>query len=269
MLQHSDVIGVMATRHLNEQGCVDLLTSNERLRWEAIRNEERRKGWLGGRLAAKYQFIAALGGGATDAGSSWRPRLCSLDAALLEDFPRWAYREIEVLPPPCTRVGAPQLSWIGCPQSVCVSLSHTAGLTCACLTDAVPVWLDVEIPRRRDPAFYRGNFSRSERRWAETLCRSESVDPDRVYTLLWCLKEAALKSRRSAEVNVLQVPLIEIQPICPASALSGILRPGQPGTALLNAQVKIRHAGRIGTAEAAIAASAQAILVALRVQEED
>ena len=268
-MSRSSVIGVMTTRYLDERRCIDLLTSNERTRWAAIKNEERRKGWLGGRLVAKYQFLTTLGSGdETDDGRVCHPQLRTVDMARLEAYPPWAYREIEVLPPPCTPARVPQLSWIGRRQPVRVSLSHTCGLAGAYLTGPVPAGLDIESSCRRCPPFYRGNFSPWERRWAEGLRTSGPVDADRVYTLLWCLKEAALKSQRSAEVSVLQMPLIEVRPNCSAVAVCAVLHSGQLGSVLVFAQVEIRQAGTIALAEVAIAAAGDAILAALWVREE-
>lgn len=265
-MSRSNSIGVMATRHLDDWNCIEFLTPNERARWQAIRNNDRRRGWLGGRLVAKYHFLAALGDERTD-GPPWRPQLRVVDKAQLEDYPPWAYREIEILPPPYAQARVSQLSWMGRRQPVHVSLSHTSGTASACLNGSAAIGLDIEFSGPRGSSFYRGNFSPWERRWVEGFRNSAAVDVDRAYTLLWCLKEAALKSRQSAEDTILQIPQIEVRPLCSAGALLAVLHCRQLGAVLLVAQVEIRQAGRIASAEAAITSDEGAILVALWVQE--
>jgi hypothetical protein len=105
-------------------------------------------------------------------------------------------REIELLPSAVS--GPPRLFLRGRelpPRAPRVSLSHGGGFSCAALTrPGAAAGVDLETVAPRVPAFYPGNFTPHERQWAEAGARSTGLPVPWLYTLLWTLKEAALKS---------------------------------------------------------------------------
>lgn len=91
--------------------------------------------------------------------------------------------------------GRPQLLLDGAPSPLSLSLSHS-GDWLACAIAAVPVGVDVELPRRvRDwQALARFAFSPDE---AERLQRASEAERSGVFHVLWTLKEA--RGKRSGE----------------------------------------------------------------------
>jgi phosphopantetheinyl transferase len=262
-MSNFDTIGMMATHQVTEPGHLDLLSAKEYQRYQSIRHPQRRKRWISGRLAAKYLFLTRWG---CDQENAMRqsPRVRQLDAASLGEFPSWAYREVEILPQRWWEAGTPRLIWMGRPHPTHVSLAYTAQLTAACLDPFRAVGLDLEVPCLRQPAFYRMNFTLAEQGWAERVYASVRIGVDRIYTVLWCLKEAALKSDESDEASLWQLPQIEVRLRCPVDWLSQALRPDHPLGSLWLTEVEVRNGGRVRTAEAALAVPYDAILAVLR-----
>ncbi len=255
-----NAVGLIDTNRIVGQDYLDLLSQNERARYGRMRDAERRKRWAGGRLLAKYLFLNRFGRQQRSAGFQ---RIEPFDISALETFPRWAYREIEILPERWAEGGLPRLSWAGRACPVRVSLSHISGLSGACISDAGDVGLDLAAPALRTPAFYRANFSKWERDWAEAAARSAGVARERVYTLLWCLKESALKSLQSDHISLWQLPRIQVRLRCGGEVL-GESRDTSARLRLARAEVS-RDGQTWNDAEVSLATTRQAILTVLRI----
>src|SRR5436305_9598114 len=174
-------LALLAAAAVAEPSHGDRLSSREAAHLSALGHPRVRRSWLAGRLAAKSLL---LGGGVN--------RIDVLDGERLRAFPAARYREIELLP---AAGGAPRLTWHGREVPARVSISHGGGLSCAALAAAgAATGIDLETVVPRVEAFYRGNFTPGERRWAENGARSTALSRDWLYTFLWTLKEAAFKS---------------------------------------------------------------------------
>src|SRR4029077_15250084 len=96
----------MAAYHGATAETPDFLSKNERERYQSISSVERRKRWMRGRLAAKHLFLTRAGSQDGRQRSPWPPRINWLGWAELQDFPQWAYRQVEILPhhPKCSNL---------------------------------------------------------------------------------------------------------------------------------------------------------------------
>lgn len=255
-------IATMRTDRVTEDGFFDLLSAREHECCLSIANGDRRKRWIGGRLLAKHLFLTLMGVGEIKRS---QPKLRRVDLAELSEFPDWAYREVEILPRH-ERSRVPSLVWAGRAHPLRISLAHASGLSAAGFGHGETIGIDIESPCKRTAAFYRTNFSPSERRWAETLSRYGEVDVDRGYTLLWCLKESALKSFRSDETSLWLLPRIEVKLECPLEPLAEVLGSSGLTHSVLVTEAEVRKGGQRLAAEAALSATSEAILTSLRLR---
>jgi 4'-phosphopantetheinyl transferase EntD len=195
----------------------DRLSSREAACLSGLTHPRVRRHWLAGRLAAKNLLLS----GNT---ASRRMGLEILDEERLRAFPAARYREIEVLP---AAGGSPRLVWHGRDLPARISISHADGLSCAALPAAgAATGVDLETVAPRVAAFYRGNFTPAERRWAEHSARSSGLSRDWLYTFLWTLKEAAFKSGATAVQGVWEFARLEYRlPADLAERLAANCRP--------------------------------------------
>lgn len=183
----------------------DRLSSREADHLSRLANPGVRRRWLAGRLAAKSLLLHEDG-----ARTRWRAgRLVALDGASLGALPAAQCREIEVLP---GESGPPRLTWRGREVPAQVSISHSGGLSCAVVAEAgAATGLDLESAQPRAEAFYRGNFTPRERDWVAAGARSCGLPAAWLFTLLWTIKEAALKSGATAVRSVWGFPGLEVR----------------------------------------------------------
>ncbi len=131
------------------------LTPEEERRWKALACEKRRADWLSGRVAAKRALM---------------PELAALDVEVLNE-----------------NSGRPFLRRLDGGPAAQISISHCAeGAVCAVSINGGPVGVDVETVAPRAERVVELYAHDSERR-AGLACDA------RKQTLLWTLKEAALK----------------------------------------------------------------------------
>jgi 4'-phosphopantetheinyl transferase EntD len=181
----ANALALLAVSAVAEPTHSDCLSSREAACLSGLTHPRVRRHWLAGRLAAKNLLLSGDG-------ASRRIAFDHLDGERLRAFPAARYREIELLP---AAGGRPRLAWHGRELPARISISHGGGLSCAALPAAgAATGIDLETVAPRVAAFYRGNFTPAERRWAETGARSSGLSVDWLYTFLWTLKEAAFKS---------------------------------------------------------------------------
>jgi phosphopantetheinyl transferase (holo-ACP synthase) len=177
------------------------LSAAERERDGVLRSPKRRLEWLAGRLAAKYLFLHRLEMGFPNEGQQWRPTLLQLSAESLDAFPARMYQAIELSPSTDPQCGGPGLRWCGRTMEESVSISHAGNNACACLSAGGTVGVDLEIVAPRVEAFYRSNYTETEKHWVNRSASIEPFSQDWLYTLLWTFKEAALKARAVLQKN--------------------------------------------------------------------
>jgi phosphopantetheinyl transferase (holo-ACP synthase) len=177
-------------------------------RWEQISSTPRKLEWLAARLAAKYLFLNRF-----EMGQHALPRehgLIKLTCDMLRRHSPWTYRHVEVLPPNDKSQEKPVLTWCGARRNEHVSLSHTRGVACASIS-TIPTAVDIEVATSRVGAFYRKTFTAAEQTWVSSNARDDEFKASWFFTLLWTLKESALKLKLLTSTTVWELPRIEIK----------------------------------------------------------
>ena len=164
------------------------LSAAERRRLAQLTVKKRREDWLGGRLAAKA--LVRRSWPRAGAKPAWSAMTVAADAngepELLLDAEAGA----------TLHDGAPRLS-----------ISHSGDVAAAVVSwdhDRL-VGIDVERVARRDAAFARTYFTEAEQAWA-----AAEAAPARAHTILWAVKEAALKAL--GVVAKVDMRALEVQP---------------------------------------------------------
>jgi 4'-phosphopantetheinyl transferase EntD len=225
----------------------------------------RKKRWLAGRLAAKFLFLKRLETFQEAPGCrQWRPSLSKLSSEALDRYSPWIYQKIEVLPDGSTPTRHSKLVWCGKDRSESISLSHAGGLSCACIAVGPPTAIDVETAVPRIDAFYRNTFTEAERYWVNRETGGESTRSAWVFTLLWTLKEAALKLGWLNQVSVWDLPRIEIDGLAGIDNIGQLWRSSKMVNdfVVFTARVKKEHS-RVMQVQVAVTATRNLILTAM------
>jgi 4'-phosphopantetheinyl transferase EntD len=196
-------VAALNSCELQDRDYTDHLSVDEGMKYRALPSQTRKNEWLAGRLAAKYIFLNWLEAPVKQA-KRWGPSLSQLSPDSLVHYPSWMYQQVEV----ATAGAQPSLVWCGEMRSESISLSHSGGMSCACLTFRTPTAIDIENTAPRLGAFHRINFSEAERRWAINVPRVRS---EWFFTFLWTLKESVLKLGCLAQASIWNLPQIEIE----------------------------------------------------------
>ena len=145
------------------------LSESERGRLESMRIPKRRADWRLGRWTAKQAVSAYLS----------LPRIQRVLAA------------VELRPAPS---GSPEVFLHGRAAPMQLSLSHSRGVgLCVTARAGADVGCDLETVEPRSPVFLADYFTAEEK---ELVARTPVAERDRVLTLLWSIKESALKVLR-------------------------------------------------------------------------
>jgi len=180
------------------------LSEREAMALARVARPEMRRRRAAGRLAAKHLLLRG------DDESVGAP-LVALDGARLLAFPAERYREVELMP-----VGgdaAPRPTRGGGPLRARLSIAHAGGLSCAALAGGdAAIGVDLETVAPRAGAFYRGNFTAAEQAWVAGAADESALPADWLYTFLWTVKEAALKSGAAGVRSVWEFPAVALEP---------------------------------------------------------
>ncbi|HET8781209.1 MAG TPA: 4'-phosphopantetheinyl transferase superfamily protein [Pyrinomonadaceae bacterium] len=177
-------------------------------RWEQISSTHRKLEWVAARLAAKYLFLSRF-----ELGQYALPReqrFVKLTRDMLRRHSPWMYRSVEVLPPDDGSQEKPVLTWCGTRRDENVSLSHANGVSCASIS-TMPTAVDIEVATSRVGAFYRKTFTAAEQSWVTSSARDDEFKASWFFTLLWTLKESALKLKLLTSATLWELPRIEIK----------------------------------------------------------
>lgn len=141
------------------------LGPRERRVQDGLRFEPRRVSWRAGRYVAKRLLLHALG------------------------LPVEAARRVEIL---AAADGAPEAFLDEAPLEPSLSISHRPPIAVAAI-GAEAVGIDYEVVETREASFVRNFFTEAER----AVIAAAGPEADRVQTVMWSAKEAALKVRRT------------------------------------------------------------------------
>jgi 4'-phosphopantetheinyl transferase EntD len=199
-------VGLLEVCELQNKEYTSYLSIAERAKYIGLQSQSRKGEWLAGRLTAKYLFLHRLEMSPGNQSKQWRPTLLQLSAAALGVYSPWMYQQVEVL----TQDGRPSLVWCGQERPESISLSHKGGVACASIAFRTPTAIDVETSVPRCDAFYRHNFTEVERHWVTRMADDEARGSNWFFTLLWTLKESALKLGWLKQSSLWHLPRIEI-----------------------------------------------------------
>lgn len=250
-------VGVLDVCELQDRDFTSHLSAGERAKFESLPGERRRSEWLAGRLAAKHLFLNRLEMFEGSRSETWRPALSKLSAGALGVYSPWMYRKVEVL----AHEGKPRLVWCGKERAERVSLSHTNGLSSACVASGTPTAIDVETSTGRHEAFYRNTFTEAERYWVARGTGGELGRANWYFTLLWTLKEAALKLGWTA--SLWNLPRIEIDGLPGLSHLEPLWRSRNVGDAFVVFTARLKKDGREMRVRAAVAGTRNYVLTVM------
>ena len=198
VLAHAFLDGV------EERELLPRLSEREAAALAKVARPEVRRRRAAGRLAAKHLLLSR------DDQSGGGP-LVALDGARLLAFPAARYREVELMP--ATGDAAPTPTRGGEPLDARLSIAHAGEISCAALAhggEAIGVDLETVLPRAG--AFYRGNFTAGEQAWVAAAAHASALPADWLYTFLWTVKEAALKSSAAGLRSVWEFPAVAVEP---------------------------------------------------------
>jgi hypothetical protein len=210
------VVGLLDVREVDVTQSIAYLSVGEKAKYMSLPNEKRKGEWLAGRLAIKYLFLNRLGMSESGKDREWKPTLAKLTKAALGVFSSWMYQNVEVLPNGETPGRHLKLAWCGKDRPENIALSHADGISCACLQPRSVASIDVETTVPRVDAFSRGNFTEAERSWVARSSDGNANRSNWLFTLLWTLKETALKSGWLSQKSIWGFPMFEIYDLpCP------------------------------------------------------
>jgi phosphopantetheinyl transferase (holo-ACP synthase) len=176
------------------------LSDAEHAYLSSFRTEERKHQSLCARLCLKYVFLLQMSCEVSD-------RFFRIREEELNRFPAWLYREVCFIPG--FHAAAPTFTWCGARfPEVGGSLSHSKSLCCGSLAAARGVGVDVESVEARAYGFYRDYFSDTERAWVAD--DSATIDAAWLFTVLWSLKECALKAAGGTHLTFSDLARIEV-----------------------------------------------------------
>jgi len=239
------------------------LCAAERARLDALRGSRRRREWLAARLAAKYLFLSRLELGFPIEDDGWMPRRLSVTARSLAAFPAWMYEAIEIRPAADADGGGPRLLWRGREQPQSLSLSHTRQVACACLADD-RIGVDLETAEPRVEAFYRSNYTAAETDWVHRCAGETGLGADWLYTLLWTLKEAALKARALRQRSAWSFAGVDVGGLPAPQEVRRAYRQGRLRERFETFTAVIREPGRATSARVAYMGTHDLILTVLK-----
>jgi phosphopantetheinyl transferase (holo-ACP synthase) len=254
------VVGLFSWSELDDGDYLDCLSEREGHFFAGLRHLRRRQSWLAGRLVAKFCFLDSFGRVGARGPEIGRPRIAQVRAQDLKKFAPWMYRQIEIVTEHSRRGEPPRLVWAGRAREVSVSLSHADGQSCVYLDSGGPIGLDLEEALPRRDSFYRHNFSALEQAWVDLLNLRTGAASAWLFTLLWTLKEAALKTDDSGRSSLWRMRGLEV--LLPAEAGDWACgsRRDSLGTAFSPVQARVRLGGTEHLFHVGIAGSTQRIL---------
>lgn len=200
-------VGMLDVCELQDKDYTSHLSIDERAKYVSLPGQRRKSEWLAGRLVAKHLFLNRMEMSQEIRSKHWKPTLSKLSSEALGVYSPWMYRKVEVL----AHKGKPGLVWCGKARAEKISLSHTGSVSCACIASGAPTAIDVETAVPRNDAFYRQTFTEVERYWATREADGEFINANWYFTLLWTLKESALKLGWLKQASLWNLPRIEIE----------------------------------------------------------
>lgn len=244
------------------------LSAAEFQRYRSLASAQRQREWLGARLAAKYLFLSRFelpGDGRHDSRA-----VTHLMRETLVSLPLWMWRSIEVATGCNPEHPGPFFRWRGGHEvKVALSLSHTGHDACACIAAGSDVGIDLQNVEQRVAAFYRTNYTAAEAQWVDRGAGCDPSGRDWLYTLLWTLKEAALKARVLVHTSPVSFGGVEVFELPAPETLLRACRQDDWRDRLMRITARIREERNIRRLEVAITGTRRMILTVVRPGQSD
>jgi phosphopantetheinyl transferase len=253
-------VGVLDVCELQDREYLSHLSADESAKYASLRGGRRQSEWLAGRLAAKYLFLSRMERPQEIRSERlWSPTLAKLSAAALGVYSPWMYRKIEVL----AQDEKPLLVWCGQERAESLSISHAGGIACASIAREQPIAIDVETTAHRNGAFYRNTFTEVEKNWVARVAGVELSSTNWYFTLLWTLKESALKLGWLNGASIWNLPRIEIDGLPGVNHLGTFWCDARMADAFIVFTARIRAACRAMQVQVAVAGTRNFVLTVM------
>jgi 4'-phosphopantetheinyl transferase EntD len=252
-------VGLLEVCELRDGDYTGHLSVDERAKYLSLHGQHRKGEWLAGRLAAKHLFLNRLEMSRETRSKPWRPSLSKLSAESLGVYSPWMYQKVEVL----SNDGPPSLSWCGKQRPERISLSHAGGVSCASIAFGAPTAIDLETSVPRSDAFYRNTFTEMERDWVMRGAGGELLRSNWFFTLLWSLKESALKLGWLKQASIWNLPRIEIDGLRGLSHIGPFWRGSRMDDAFVICTARVKEACRVMQVQVAVTGTCNFVLTVM------
>ncbi len=210
--QFADLHGALwDTRGLDVRDWTDRLSFLELEALRYLNRPARVREWLAGRMLVKHLFLGR-GASSTSKPPSTAWRIRRLRSHDLNQFPRQLSRLVEVQRGELAAARPQRVLFRGKRTPYSVSLTHRGQTVSACIDRSCGLGVDLEESIARRPPFYRFNYTPTERAWVESTARAGGLDRNWLFTLLWTLKEAWLKSGSSRLQSIWDLARLQVAP---------------------------------------------------------
>ena len=199
-------VATLDSAALSGRDYLDCFSGKEQRKILGTRNNQRRLESLAGRLAAKFLFLNQHSADRLNA-----PSPIHLTPAHLDRFTAPEYRSAEVVRSDDVRSGLPWISWLSGNGGQTVAIAHSNGVACAFLGNEDVIAVDMECAEPRTPAFYSGNFTSIERRWAGQVSSRLRLHLAWTFTFLWTVKECLLKTPWFRDLSIADLPSMNVR----------------------------------------------------------
>ncbi|MDT7777769.1 MAG: 4-phosphopantetheinyl transferase [Acidobacteriota bacterium] len=252
-------VGLLEVCELRDKDYTSHLSVDERAKYMSLRGQRRKEEWLAGRLAAKYLFLNRLEMSQESLSQRWKPTLSKLTSESLGVFSPWMYQKIEVV----SNEAPPRLVWCGAERPERISLSHAGGVSCASMAFGAPTSIDLETSIPRNEAFYRNTFTEAEREWVTRGADGELSRSNWFFTLLWALKESALKLGWLKQASIWNLPRIEIDGLQGFNHIGPIWRSSKMDDAFVVCTARVKEESRVMQVQVAVTGTCNFVLTVM------
>jgi phosphopantetheinyl transferase len=192
----------------------DYLSEKEMTQFRQCKCFKRKKEWFTARLVSKllvlnYEDKPMLG----ETVFEWTPLLKLYKLSdICKVLPR-KIRMVTIVKGGHTLKGKPEIYFDGCHNSYLhLSISHTGGWAAASISSLGAIGIDLEECISRSSAFYNDFFTPWEKDWVQRNIEAE-LTAEKLYTLLWTLKESYYKTGLSPLLRLYEFSCLEVRPL--------------------------------------------------------
>jgi len=202
---NSCTIGVMELSFVDDKWAANFLTDKEMDVCQSYQCRARKERWKVGRILSKYLVLNLL-----VEGKNSDHNLLGVNKERLSEYSIWMYRIVEIVPSGNSN-GYAKILWCGKTLKFNFSISYSGRKVYSVISNRRNIGLDVERIGQRRSVFETGNFTLRERKWVEELSNERAIPTQWLFTLLWSIKEAFIKSYNSKDLSVWNFPMIDVE----------------------------------------------------------